>query len=166
VHTAECSANHHQGEDSAMMCENVRQMSTRDGKRRRAVVESEGKAAVLILDIPLGTNQSILNSVVDYLNKSKTLPQVSSDKNLFHIQYKPEAMKHNFGENDMRWLRDEILAARRDIVNASFDKILFFAKAPLGAAAMVGSIFSNGQPLIYYQYENNTYTSWGPIEWR
>jgi hypothetical protein len=143
----------------------VRQISSRDGKRRKVLSESEGKIAVLILDI-LDRNESIKTPVINFLQKDQPNLKLSSNINLFHIKYSPETMKHKFGEQDMGWLHDKILSVRSEIVSSGFDKILFFSKAPLGAAAMVGAIFSNGQPLIFYQHENDTYIKWGPIDWR
>jgi hypothetical protein len=75
----------------------VRQIGSHDNKRRKALTVSEGKTAVLILDIPVNTNHTIINSVTDYLKQDTSIPQLSEKTNLFHIRYLPEDTKHDLG---------------------------------------------------------------------
>lgn len=74
--------------------------------------------------------------------------------------------KENIGIKDMDGIIEEIRQARKRMVEAGVNKIHFFPSGACVGSAIVGAVFSNGCPLIYYHYQKQetTYESFGPIE--
>ena len=104
---------------------------------------------------------SIETVVKNFIKNDRKLKGLIKDELILSV-----VRTEKIGIKDMDGLIEEIRQARKQMIEAGVNKIHFFPFGACVGSAIVGAVFSNGCPLIYYHYqkEETTYESFGPIE--
>ena len=124
----------------------------------RQITEQHKKYTNGVLILSLG-GASIKTDVMNFINNNDELKD-SINEDLILCVDREKRIK----AEDMDGLIKDIKEVRKKMMEAGVNKIHFFAFGACVGVGIVGAVFSNGCPLIYYKKTETTYESFGPIE--